>query len=170
MSEVQKKFTEAINTMFNFDNNIFIVATVETILREVKAEDYKAVIMHLAKRNSEFETSLNSLAKGIDEFYKAKREKLLDYARDHAMDIDLVIMRLVEQEGKDKTINLFRPGRFFKANNKLIEVTHQDAQIIIEHGGLNHLLEERKHIGGILYRCISKSTDKSSNEPLLLGN
>lgn len=166
---VREQFNEAISIMFNLADNIFIIATAETILERVRKDEYSELLLYLAERRSDYETPLEKLAKGVDEFYKAKRQAQLDYVWQHSSSFDLIVLFLVEKEGKEKTIELIQEGSVFRISNETFTVTKQDMKALDQMGGLKQLLDDREPIGSCLHWKLSENIENKPNELLLRG-
>ena len=68
----KKEFVNAIMSVLRLDQNIYTVASIEEIITRLDIKDYTKFIAYLGERSSDYEKPMQSIAKGVNEFYKLK--------------------------------------------------------------------------------------------------
>ena len=69
-------FIKAITTSLRLDDNIFIIGAIEKLIDRLETSDYQTFIAYLGERKADYEKPIESIAKGVDEFYMLKTKKI----------------------------------------------------------------------------------------------
>lgn len=77
-----KLFIEAILGALKLESNIYIMGAVEKLVERLETSDYQTFIAYLGERNAEYEKPIESIAKGVDEFYMMKTRELRSEVHD----------------------------------------------------------------------------------------
>lgn len=93
---IKKEFVNAIISLFRLDKNIFIIGAIEKIIEDVEPSDYVMLLAFLGDRNNEYERPIESINKGIKEFYDTKDGELFKYANSKAKGVFIIIKHLYE--------------------------------------------------------------------------
>lgn len=81
----QEMFIQAIMKSLRLEDNIYIMGAIEKLIERLETTDYQTFIAYLGERNSSWEKPIESIAKGVEEFYMLKtkniRAELLEKAK-----------------------------------------------------------------------------------------
>lgn len=81
---MKSEFIKAIISVLRLENNVFITGAIEEITDRLDVSDYKMFIAYLGERNANYEKPIESITKGVDEFYKIKTKKIRQELSDRA--------------------------------------------------------------------------------------
>lgn len=70
----KQEFVKSIMSVLRLDDNIYTIGAIEKIIDRLKVSDYQMFIAYLGERKSDYEKPIESIAKGVDEFYNKKLE------------------------------------------------------------------------------------------------
>lgn len=96
------EFIKAITQVLRLDANIYTMGAIEEIIERVDMEDYAMFIAFLGERESDYEKPIQSIAKGVEEFYKMKIKPLQVAAMDKADSICEFVGGYLHLTSKDK--------------------------------------------------------------------
>jgi len=69
---LKQEFIKSIMQVLRLEMNIFTMSAIETIIERIEEKDYALFIAYLGERPSNYEKPIESIAKGVDEFYEKK--------------------------------------------------------------------------------------------------
>lgn len=70
----KQEFIKSIMSVLRLEQNIYTMGAIETIIERLKVSDYALFVAYLGERKSDYEKPIESIAKGVDEFYSMKLE------------------------------------------------------------------------------------------------
>lgn len=68
----RSEFVKAIIQVLRLEANIYTMGAVEEIIERIKQDDYAMFIAYLGEREGNYEKPIQTIAKGVDEFYEMK--------------------------------------------------------------------------------------------------
>lgn len=89
----KQEFIKSIMSVLRLEQNIYTMGAIETIIERLKVSDYALFIAYLGERKSDYEKPIESIAKGVDEFYSMKLEPHKDEARKNQ---DHILLMLID--------------------------------------------------------------------------
>ena len=83
----KQEFIKAIMQVLRLEANIYTMGAIEEIIERLEISDYTLFIAYLGERKADYEKPIESIAKGVDEFYEIKMEPLRDASNKKADEI-----------------------------------------------------------------------------------
>ncbi len=75
------EFVKAIMSVLRLESNIYTTGAIETIIDRLEIKDYQLFIAYLGERKADYEKPIESIAKGVEEFYQRKLNPHRDEAK-----------------------------------------------------------------------------------------
>ncbi len=72
MQTANQEFVKAIMSVLRLESNIYTIGAIEKIVDRLQSSDYPLFIAYLGERKSDYEKPIESIAKGVDEYYEIK--------------------------------------------------------------------------------------------------
>lgn len=72
MQTANQEFVKAIMSVLRLESNIYTIGAIEKIVDRLQSSDYPLFIAYLGERKSDYEKPIESIAKGVDEYYELK--------------------------------------------------------------------------------------------------
>lgn len=135
---IKKEFVNAIISLFRLEKNVFIIGALEKIIEDVESRDYVMLLAFLGDRDSEYERPIESITKGVEEFYEIKNKPLLENSKDRAIQI-CSLLKHIKAKNKDKLII----GDIYTGKDgSHVEILENDIEIIEKMGGYKIMIEK----------------------------
>ncbi|NCD00183.1 MAG: hypothetical protein EOL95_10850 [Bacteroidia bacterium] len=80
----KQEFIKAIMQVLRLEANIYTMGAIEEIIDRLEVQDYTLFIAYLGERESDYEKPIESIAKGVNEFYELKTSPMIRAAREKA--------------------------------------------------------------------------------------
>lgn len=80
----KQEFIKAIMQVLRLEANIYTMGAIEEIIDRLEVQDYTLFIAYLGERGSDYEKPIESIAKGVNEFYELKTAPMIRAAREKA--------------------------------------------------------------------------------------
>ena len=78
----KQEFIKAIMQVLRLEANIYTMGAIEEIIDRLEVQDYTLFIAYLGERESDYEKPIESIAKGVNEFYELKTSPIIRAARE----------------------------------------------------------------------------------------
>ena len=72
----KQEFVKAIMQVLRLEANLYTMGAIESIIERLEVKDYTMFIAFLGERASDYEKPIQSIAKGVEEFYTIKIEPM----------------------------------------------------------------------------------------------
>lgn len=173
----KQEFVKAIMQVLRLEFNLYTMGAIESIIERLEVKDYTMFIAFLGERASDYEKPINSIAKGVEEFYTIKIEPMERAYDTKAREVSTMVYAYVGAVGHNSADNCdFMVGKeFAKHDGGSLIFTVEDAKLIKSVGGLQKFIIHdhtvdldalRKSIKEFLLRDIVKPniTQKIKNQ------
>ena len=80
----KQEFIKAIMQVLRLEANIYTMGAIEEIIDRLEVQDYTLFIAYLGERESDYEKPIESIAKGVNEFYDLKTSPMIRAYREKA--------------------------------------------------------------------------------------
>ena len=80
----KQEFIKAIMQVLRLEANIYTMGAIEEIIDRLEVSDYTLFIAYLGERESNYEKPIESIAKGVNEFYELRTYPIVRAAREKA--------------------------------------------------------------------------------------
>lgn len=134
----KQEFIKAIMQVLRLEMNIYTMGAIEEIIERLDQKDYVMFIAYLGERQSGYEKPIESIAKGVEEFYDMKMDPLFKAYDTKAREVSTMLYCYVAQHGYGNSIecDFMINKEFTKHDGSNIVFTNEDANIIKNIGGL----------------------------------
>lgn len=130
MIDKKQEFIKAIMAILRLEQNIYIMASIEEIITRVDEKDYTMFIAYLGERNSDYEKPIQSVAKGVDEFYEMKVEPIRVASQKRAEKILFITHTIQGSINKDETIKKTIEDKHSLTKIQKLNITVSDIELI----------------------------------------
>lgn len=80
----KQEFIKAIMQVLRLEANIYTMGAIEEIIDRLEVSDYTLFIAYLGERDSNYEKPIESIAKGVNEFYELKTSPIIRASKEKA--------------------------------------------------------------------------------------
>lgn len=173
----KQEFVKAIMQVLRLEANLYTIGAIESIIERLEVKDYTMFIAFLGERASDYEKPIQSIAKGVEEFYTMKIEPMERAFDTKAREVSTMVYAYVGAIGhKGEDDCDFMVGKEFgKHGGGSLIFTEEDAKLVKSVGGLQKFIIHeytvdldvlRKSIKEFLLRDIVKPsiTQKIKNQ------
>ena len=173
----KQEFVKAIMQVLRLESNLYTMGAIESIIERLEVKDYTMFIAFLGERTSDYEKPIQSIAKGVEEFYSIKIEPMERAYDTKAREVSAMVYAYVGAVGHNGADNcdFMVEKEFAKHNGGSLIFTGEDAKLIQSVGGLQKFIIHdhtvdldalRKSIKEFLLRDIVKPniTQKIKNQ------
>lgn len=94
----RSEFVKAIIQVLRLEANIYTMGAVEEIIERIKQNDYAMFIAYLGEREGNYEKPIQTIAKGVDEFYEMKVAPMKAAVKNKADEITKNLGGIIEYE------------------------------------------------------------------------
>ncbi len=133
------------------------MGAIESIIERLEVKDYAMFIAFLGERASDYEKPIQSIAKGVEEFYAMKIEPMERFYDTKARNVSTMVYAYVSSRGHngmDECSALVGIG-FDKHDGETLTFSEEDAQLIKSVGGLQkYIIYDHTTDLDALYRSI----------------
>jgi len=124
----KQEFIKAIMQVLRLEANIYTMGAIEEIIDRLETPDYTLFIAYLGERESNYEKPIESIAKGVNEYYELKLAPLREASLRKSNDIAQCIYLFVSKSGRSVEEIV---GKIFSAGTREIEITKEDFDLAI---------------------------------------
>lgn len=134
----KQEFVKAIMQVLRLEANLYTMGAIESIIERLEVKDYTMFIAFLGERASDYEKPIQSIAKGVEEFYTIKIEPMERAYDTKAREVSTMVYAYVTQYGHDgmDDCNALIGLVFSKQSGGDITFSVEDAGLIKSVGGL----------------------------------
>lgn len=160
----KQEFVKAIMQVLRLEANLYTMGAIESIIERLEVKDYTMFIAFLGERASDYEKPIQSIAKGVEEFYAIKIEPIERAYDTKAREVSTMVYAYVGAQGHNGNNDCgFMVGKeFSKQDGGLLVFTQDDDHLIKSVGGL------QKYI--IHYNTVDLDTLRKDIKEFLLKN
>jgi len=134
----KQEFVKAIMQLLRLEANLYTMGAIESIIERLEVKDYTMFIAFLGERASDYEKPIQSIAKGVDEFYAIKIEPMERAYDTKAREVSTMVYAYIGIAGHKKMDDCgFMVGKEFdKQDGGVLIFTEEDARLVKSVGGL----------------------------------
>jgi len=124
----KQEFIKAIMQVLRLETNIYTMGAIEEIIERLEISDYTLFIAYLGERKADYEKPIESIAKGVDEFYNLKIEPIELTIEQKSKDIPQCI-RFYMKDEQNTDINKIIDAVFVCSERK-IKISKEDLDLV----------------------------------------
>lgn len=134
----KQEFVKAIMQVLRLEANLYTMGAIESIIERLEVKDYTMFIAFLGERASDYEKPIQSIAKGVEEFYTMKIEPMERAYDMKAREVSTMVYAYVSNYGHKgmDDCNALIGLKFSKQSGGDITFSAEDVQLIKSVGGL----------------------------------
>lgn len=134
----KQEFVKAIMQVLRLEADLYTMGAIESIIERLEVKDYTMFIAFLGERASDYEKPIQSIAKGVEEFYTIKIEPMERAYDTKAREVSTMVYAYVAAHGHDgmDDCNALIGLVFSKQSGGDITFSVEDAGLIKSVGGL----------------------------------
>lgn len=127
----KKEFIKSIMQVLRLEANIYTMGAIEEIIDRIEISDYTLFIAYLGERESNYEKPIESIAKGVNEFYELKTYPIIRASREKAkMLISLFYSYFYNKPDNQKTLEKIM-SVYFKINGEEKRISKEDFDLVL---------------------------------------
>lgn len=134
----KQEFVKAIMQVLRLEANLYTMGAIESIIERLEVKDYTMFIAFLGERASDYEKPIQSIAKGVEEFYTIKIEPMERAYDTKAREVSTMVYAYVAARGHNgmDDCNTLMGVEFDGHDGRTLTFSVEDATLIKSVGGL----------------------------------
>jgi|GEM_PF-4969258 len=134
----KQEFVKAIMQVLRLEANLYTMGAIESIIERLEVKDYTMFIAFLGERTSDYEKPIQSIAKGVEEFYTIKIEPMERAYDAKAREVSTMVYAYVSSRGHNgmDDCSALLGVKFDSHDGRTLTFSAEDATLIKNVGGL----------------------------------
>ena len=126
----KQEFIKAIMQVLRLEANIYTMGAIEEIIDRLEVQDYTLFIAYLGERESDYEKPIESIAKGVNEFYELKISPIVRASKEKANMIISCMCSFFKDGNHQENIDSILNVSFILSENERFSISDDTWNIV----------------------------------------